>query len=127
MYMACSCVYASQDTDALVTRLGEILTSQEKLAKILAMRFLRDILQQHLGIVDFHEMMKLITSHSIDELSNGEAQVLVNMKNILGRKDDGKLEIDMAILDGFKVMLGKQFDGMIGELKLRLAGWKVFG
>lgn len=98
------------------------MTSQEKLAKIMAMRMLRDILQQHLGIIDFHEMMKLITSQSIEELSNGEAEVLINMKTVLGRKDDAKLETDMAILDGFKVMLSKQFDDMIGQLKIKLAG-----
>lgn len=98
------------------------MTSQEKLAKIMAMRMLRDILQQHLGIIDFHEMMKLITSQSLQELSNGEAEVLINMKTVLGRKDDAKLETDMAILDGFKVMLSKQFDDMIGQLKIRLAG-----
>ena len=98
------------------------MTSQEKLAKILAMRMLRDILQQHMGIIDFHEMMKLVTSHSIDELSNGEAEVLINMKKVLARKDDAKLEADMAILDGFKVMLGRQLDELISKTRIELAG-----
>lgn len=98
------------------------MTSQEKLAKILAMRFLREILQHRLGTIDFHETMKLVTSHSIDELSNGEAEVLIAMKRILGRKDDAKLETDMAILDGFKVMLGNQFDELIGKMKIELGG-----
>ena len=98
------------------------MTSEEKLAKILAMRALRTVLQNYVGTIDFHEMTQLITSQSSQELSNGEAEELIRMREILGRKDDKRLEQDMADLDAFKLLLAKQFDGLIGDLKIRLAG-----
>ena len=98
------------------------MTSQEKLARILAMRALRDILHQRLGTMDFHEMMTLVNSQSIMDLSNGEAEALIELKKVMGRKDDAKLEGDMAAVDEFKKLLATTFDEFIGRLKIGLAG-----
>jgi hypothetical protein len=98
------------------------LTSKEKLAKILAMRMMRDILHQHIGIIDFHEMIKLVNSQSLMDLSNGEAEVLIALKAVLSRKDDSRLEGDMKAADEFKELLKAQFDSLIHHLKLELAG-----
>lgn len=98
------------------------MTSEEKLAKILAMRALRDILHQRLGTMDFFEMTGLVNSQSLMDLSNGEAEALIALKAVLGRKDDSRLEDDMKTADAFKALLKAQFDALISDLKLRLAG-----
>ncbi len=98
------------------------MTSEEKLAKILAMRALRDILSDSQGTMDFYSMMKLVNGQSSMDLSNGEAEALIALKAVLGRKDDSRLEGDMKTADAFKELLKAQFDSLIGDLKLRLAG-----
>jgi ABC-type iron transport system FetAB ATPase subunit len=98
------------------------LTSEQKLARILAMRFLRGVLQQHKGIMDFHTMCTLVGSHDITELSAGEAGVLARYKEILTRPDDSFLEQEMKALDEFKISLKQEVDDLVDRLKIGLAG-----
>ncbi len=88
----------------------------------MAMRAIRGILHQRLGTMDFHEMMTLFGSQSTEEIHGGEMEAFLRLKDILGRKDDGKLEEDMKELDTFKELLATEFDDIIGKLKIGLAG-----
>lgn len=99
------------------------MTSKEKLAIIMAQRFLRKALREHKGTMDFFSMIQLFGNQPLDELSNGEFEEFNRMKGTLDRRDDSKLESDMQELDEFKLELGEQVDKIIDRLLVgELAG-----
>lgn len=98
------------------------MTSEEKLAKIMAQRALRTILQNYAGTMDFHEMTQLFANQVPAELTGGEAEVFRTLKEVLGRKDDRTLEDDMQRLDAFKAILSEQFDELVHRQKIELGG-----
>lgn len=102
------------------------MTSEEKLAKIMAMRALRRILSQCSGTMNLFEMMHLFQSQSDMDLSSGEFDVFEKLKAALkaqdSRKPEGKLEAEMQQIDKFKELLSQQFDKLIKEMVLELAG-----
>lgn len=89
------------------------MTSEEKLAKIMARRKVRQILHSHVGTMDFHEMSALLGTQDEQDLTGGELELCRDLKSILGRKDDSSLEADMKRLDAFKAELSTQFDALL--------------
>lgn len=98
------------------------MTCKEKLAIMMARRFIRGLLRNAKGTMDFFEMTRLFEGQSTEELSNGEYEEFVRMRAALKRKDNSKLEHDLKELDEFKKILIKTFDDLLSDEIVRLGG-----
>lgn len=98
------------------------MTSEEKLAKIMAMSAIRKVLADMKGTVDFHDMTVMFENQDPYDLSGGEAEAFFRMRQVLRRNDDATLETDMRECDSFKEVLSVQFDKVLADLRLALAG-----
>ena len=98
------------------------MTSEEKLARIMAMGHLRDDLRKQLGTMDFATMIQLFERSTSADLTGGEFELFEQIKAALKARDEKDLERRMALVDNFKKQLVEQFDRLINKLVLELAG-----
>lgn len=98
------------------------MTSEEKLARIMAQRAVRETLQKLEGTVDFYEMLHMFNVQPSVDLSGGEFEVFERVKAALKAKDDKRLEAEMEVVDAFKATLIEQFDKLIKEKVVELRG-----
>lgn len=82
----------------------------------------RKILTSSIGTMDFHEMMMLFMDYDGSNLSGGEADAFFRMKQVLARKDYSEIEADMQEVDAFKELLITQFDKVLRDLRMSIAG-----